>query len=220
MVHAYSSTKPKCSFGSLNTMYLGETSGADDNDAYLALLCAGSIAAPKQALTKAQKNRTALEKYNAGLVTNNARSTKGSRTPPTRSVSSTSTPKSFTVPPRSKAKSLVIKPTTSTGTNSNKKGDVEPQDVPKTKTCSSSPRRSAPRRSKSMINRSAASMQTMYLGEMNTNHNAAAGTADDTYLVLQCATSVAAPQKALTKAQKNKLAIDAYNAKCAAAARN
>ena len=57
--------------GTLNTMYLSEMKSSRDDD-YLYMQCAGSMRAPKSQMTKAQKNRAAIEAYNAKLAAKKA----------------------------------------------------------------------------------------------------------------------------------------------------
>ena len=164
----------------MNTLFLSEMN-ADRDDTVFHMQCAASVAAPPKALTKAQKNRAAMDAFNAG------------RTVPkttTRNSKSTDNEDEEDV---GLSKSAVVKPTVVDDDD-----DVEPKRV-----------RTTSGRSKSMIDRGAASMETMYLAEMTPTQ------ADDV-LLLQCAGSVAAPKKALTKAQKNRAAIEAYNVKVAA----
>lgn len=161
---------------------------ARTTDTVYHMQCAGSVAAPKKGMTQAQKNRAKLEAYNAG-----------------RTVAMQSTTISNQLRDQDKGgeerrtKSMVVTPTLKS----------EPKEDSDSDKGQPKPRRKHSGRSKSMIDRAAASLQTMYLAEMTPTQ------ADDVIL-LQCAGSVVGPKKALTNAQKNKMAIDAYNAKVAA----
>ena len=159
---------------------------SDRENTVFHMQCAASVAAPKPQMTKAQKNRAVIEAHN-----------KGKTTPKTTKNNKSVQPLPPSPPPSTK-------PVVDTKKDKDDdSSDDEPKEERPTRV-----RRSL-ERAKSCERMSAGTLNTMYLSEMKSSR-------DDDYLYMQCAGSMRAPKKQMTKAQKNRAAIEAYNAKLAA----